>query len=398
MHGKSTLVHSFALPFALLAAFVGTLMPLAAHADAGHDFIAEARLFYRAVACGSEEPVPAPLDAKVVAAHCRAQAPRVARFRKAYVSKAMTFLAAIRPAALPDKVIYPFGGGDLVSALVTYPDAAEITTISLEHPGDPRRLGSLSKRKLDDSLKLFRETVSGLLRNNDSASDNLKKMERGPIPGQLAFFLLALAIHDYEPISLKFFRLEDGGSIHYLTLAEIEAADGKLAERKGHSWVDTDYSVAFTNMELAFRRRGDAGAPIRVHRHLAANLHDDHFRDSPLARHLGQKGKIAAMTKAASYLLWNSKFSAIRTYLLQNMMFMISDSTGVPPVIARRAGFAQTTYGTYTGAYLRASEKHDQAFIGLWESQRKRRLPFRYGYPDAAGNYHLLITAPKQSR
>ena len=45
---------------------------------------------------------------------------------------------------MPKTVVYPFGGGDLLSALVAFPDATEITTISLEQAGDPRRLRTLT--------------------------------------------------------------------------------------------------------------------------------------------------------------------------------------------------------------------------------------------------------------
>src|SRR5688572_12110936 len=91
-----------------------------------HDFIDEARLLYQVVACG-EGPVPAmlaqPEEAEIVAAHCRVQRQRVEQFRTRYASRAQPFLARWRPAELPERVVYPFGGGDLVSALITYPDA-----------------------------------------------------------------------------------------------------------------------------------------------------------------------------------------------------------------------------------------------------------------------------------
>lgn len=371
-----------------------------AHADNGRDFIAEARLFYRVVACVEAEPGPGAvdrtLDARVVGAHCKEQARRVAGFRKRYMNRASRFLARHRPANLPDTVVYPFGGGDLISALITYPDAREITTISLEHAGDPRRLSGLDKKQLAASLALYSEAVRGLLRNHDSASENLRKLEKGPIPGQLAFFMLALAITDHEPVALRFFRIEPDGSLHYYTQAEIDELDDTVARKKSFRWVDTDYSVAFSNMELQFRRRG-AGPdrPVRVHRHIVFNLNNQNFPDSPLHKHLLQKGNIAAMTKAASYLLWNNSFSGIRNYLLDHMVFMISDSTGIPPLYARKAGFVQKTFGTYTGAFLEAKEIHDQAFVKLWADQPKRLLRFRYGYPDAAGNWHLLLTMPR---
>jgi hypothetical protein len=156
-------------------------------------------------------------------------------------------------------------------------------------------------------------------------------------------------------------------------------------------------------MELKFRRRGDANAPIRVHRHIAANLANNQFRGSGVQKHLeakGAKGSISALTKAASYLLWHHSFSEIRKYLLAHMAFMVSDSTGIPPHLARRAGFTQTTYGVFKGAFLEGDRplKTNDAFIDLWDKQRKRRLPFRYGYPDSEGNFHMMITAPKRPR
>ena len=84
----------------------------------------------------------------------------------------------MRPAGLPSSVVYPFGGGDLVGALVTFPDAKEITTISLEHAGDPTRLAKLTKKaELRQHLADFRAAVDGLLRLHDSTSENMMKLE-----------------------------------------------------------------------------------------------------------------------------------------------------------------------------------------------------------------------------
>jgi hypothetical protein len=143
-------------------------------------------------------------------------------------------------------------------------------------------------------------------------------------------------------------------------------------------------------MELTFRR-GPDGAVV-VHRHIAANLDDKHFAGSPIEKHLAQKGEVAAMTKAASYLLWNGNFSLIRAYLSESAVFMVSDSTGIPPVHARKAGLSQVTYGKFTGAFLKANAQHGNAFVRLWSTQPFRKVPFRYGYPDRVGNFHLLVT------
>ncbi|MDB4960616.1 MAG: hypothetical protein JWP01_615 [Myxococcales bacterium] len=387
----------FVTTAALVSVLVVGAAATPAHADDGADFIADARLFYRVVACGSTDPLPAGIDAPTVDKHCAEMAKRYASFNAKYITPAKAFFAGVRPATAPTTVVYPFGGGDLAGALTTYPDAREITTISLEHAGDPTRLAKLSKSQLRSALAEFRAASSGLLSLNDSTSENMRKLERGGIPGQLSFHMAGMTAHGYEPVALKFFTLNDDGTIHYLTPTEIEALAKKKAKKKKGGWVDTDFSEAFTNMELSFRKAGVATAPIVVHRHFAANLANTGFQGSPLEKHLLAKGKVSAMTKAASYLLWNDGFSGIRDYLLANMVWMASDSTGIPPRFAKKAGFTQTTYGTFTGAFLEeADPKTSEAMVKMWASQPRRKLGFRYGYPDFEKHLHLMITEPKK--
>jgi hypothetical protein len=380
--------------------FAITASAATARADEPRDFIAEAKVIYRVVNCGGADPLPANLDAKVVDTHCAEMAKRYEAIKKRYFEPAAKFFAGLRPKDLPTTVVYPFGGGDLISALVTYPDAKEITTISLEHAGDPTRLPKLDKKaKLKEALGAFRDSVNGLLELHDSTSENMRKLEVGGIPGQLAFHMTGMTAHGYEPVSLKYFKLEDNGQVHYYSQAEIDALAPKIAKKKRPSWVDTDISEAYSNMELTFRKAGDASGPLIVHRHFAWNLGDNGFKGGPLEKHLQAKGKIVAMTKAASYLIWSSSFRAIRDYLLTNMVWMASDSTGIEPKAAKKAGFVQTTYGTYKGAFLEeAIPSVNEQMLEMWEKQPKRKLPFRYGYPDNEKHVHLMITAPAPAK
>ena len=105
----------------------------AARAEAeGVDFIKDAKLYYRVVACKGSDPLPATVDPAIVDKHCAEQTKRYDKIGKTYFTPAADFFASVRPAGLPTTIVYPFGGGDLMSALVTYPDAREITTISLK--------------------------------------------------------------------------------------------------------------------------------------------------------------------------------------------------------------------------------------------------------------------------
>jgi hypothetical protein len=219
------------------------------------------------------------------------------------------------------------------------------------------------------------------------------KGQRGDIPGQVAFFLVALAVHGHEPVSLRYFHVQPDGGLHYLSAEEIAAEETAVPKRLKTRWTPPDFSPAFADMELTFRPRGTrADAPVRVHRHIGANLADSALRRDPgLLRYLESRGRVAAMTKAASYLLWRDDFKLIRSYLLDHMEFMVSDSTGIPPGIAVPAGFVVESYGRFSGSFLGANATYNEEFRRLFKSQPFRPLPFRYGYLDAGRRYHMVV-------
>lgn len=362
------------------------------------DFGEDVRTLYRVVACATPSgghTLDAALQA-AVDAHCKWLTGVLESYRKDYLSQATPFFAKVRPKDLPSRVVYPFGGGDMLSALATFPDAAEITTLSLEHEGDPRRIHGISPARLAKSLEELQRRIKGLFTYAESTSENMMRMQKGDIAGQLAFTLVGFAAHGYEPVGLRFFRIEPDGSLHYFTAQEIEKESPGKAQRLNSYWVAPDFAPVFSNAEFTFRRAADPpSAPLRVHRHIAANLANASLaKDGPVLRFLQAQGRVAAMTKAASYLLWGSDFSRIRDYLLTNMTFMVSDSTGIPASDAKKAGFEIETYGKFTAPFLPARKSVGDEFVKLWAAPPYRELTFRYGYPDATRNHHLMILRP----
>jgi hypothetical protein len=375
----------------------------------GTNFIDDAKLLYRVAACGdADSPLPGALGddtarAKlepIVAHHCKLILSRIAEFRTTYFEKGRAWFDAVVPKDLPRTVVYPFGGGDLLSALVAFPDATEVTTISLELAGDPRRLRTLTPVAIERSLGALRSEIGGLISVGSNTSENLSNQQRNDLPGQVSSFLLGLVAGGYEPVAMRYFTLDATGAIHYLDQAEIDEID-KEAQRTRptslkHDWLSPSFSHAFANVEIQYRKSGDP--QLRVHRHIGWNLGDAYLGKHPeVIRHLEKKGPVTMLTKGASYLLYRGDFSVIRGYMLDHLKWMLSDSTGIPPTYAKSAGMIQETYGHYEGAFLESAQdnRHDEAFVALWKSQKSRRLPFRFGYVDKDKQVHLVVTRPK---
>jgi hypothetical protein len=310
----------------------------------------------------------------------------VSGFRQGWIAGISAYVSPLRPKDLPARVVYPFGGGDLVSALAVFPDADEFTLISLEPAGDPRGIDSADDAVLGASFRGLERNVARQFKVGHNRTADMAAAAADQLPSQLLFALVALAAHGLEPVSLRYFDLLPTGGLSYLADRGLSAC-GPVARK--------ETSSCFRNMELAFRPAGSGPAGrVRVLRHFAVDLGDASLRRDPgLLRHLEAKGPVAAMTKAASYLLWDDSFSLIRGYLLRNMVWMISDSTGIPVRHARRAGFVQDVYGRFAGPFLAGvSAREGSDFAELWRSQPLRRLPFSFGYPDRGRHLHLLVT------
>ncbi len=358
------------------------------------EFIEDVKVIFNVVTCQGGELHPT-LDAKAVAAYCDRQKPRLTRFIEHWGTGGKEFLASLRPSSLPPEVVYPFGGGDLMMALNSFPDAKVITTMSLELAGDPRRFKSVKDAAvLKQNLNGLLMTSGTTLLSNDSKSVNLSSIQRGELPGQLSMHLIGLALHSMQPISVRFFRIEPGGSLHYYSEAEIEALDGLKAGKLKPEWKSPDFSPAFANVEVKFVPKGEPSAAPRVHRHIAANLSDDGFAKNPgLLAYLEAKGHVAAMTKAASYLLWNPSFSVIREYLMARADFMFSDSTGLLPRYVKKAGLTMETYGSFQKSFLGTVAVLEEELRKEFAAQPKRKLPMRFGYPDGSPEKrsHMMV-------
>ncbi len=290
---------------------------------------------------------------------------------------------------------------------MVFPDAREITTLSLEAAGDIRAMAGVDGKRLAAELAVIGHDIGRLYKAAHSTTRSLMTASHSAVPGTIMFALAALAVHDLEPVSLRYFDVEPDGSLRYLTGAELDQrvqaalaaapAPRRAKKRPGKGTVSRVWRLqesVFANVEITFRARGDAAAPVRIYRHIKANLDDEHLRaDRRVLAHLERKGRVAVMTKAASFLLWYDDFAMIRGYLTDHLAWMISDASGIPPDHAAAAGLVQETYGTFVGPYFVQDPNNvRRAMRALWKRNPRRELPFRFGYPDAADHHHLMVT------
>ena len=318
-----------------------------------------------------------------------------ADYNSKWVQPAREFFSVHVPKDVPKRVVYPFAGGDLSTALTVYPDADEITNISLEPAGDPRAIDSLRGKELRKALEKVAYELKFLYRVNFSNTLNMiDAMRGGALPTELIFALSALKIHGFEVVSLHYFAINEDGTLRYLSDDDVAKAPGSTDSKPQVR------NAIFANAELQFRR---PGGRTQVYRHIRQNLGDADGkgigpglkRDPRVLKYLEGKGTVAAMTKAASYLLSWDSFSLIRGYLISHAQWMVSDATGVAPRWGKPAGFEYETYGSFHSPHIPAGNGIAKDWRSEFDGQTKRDLGFRFGYPDKSNSNHLVVMRKK---
>lgn len=368
------------------------------------------------IACVPGEPVPAGVSREAFTAHCAKLESTFDRRLHLYVEQGRELFAGLYPADLPRTVLYPFAGGDLAGALLTYPEAEEIVLLSSEPAGDPR----LIDRALADpgpALDALEMIAGAALLWGDHKAGALAQAQRAGLPAALTLELMALAGHGFEPVGLHYFSLGLDGAATALSardFAVLEAAEAaEAAEIAAHEPrgpgrrraaapprpAALALARAFDNAEIRFRaRNAGPGAPVFVMRHVSVDLQDAELESRPeVLAFLERRGRVAAMTKATERELWKPGYDRIRRYLLEHMALMVSDASGIPPALAERAGFEVAGYGHFIKSPVTASDEIDAGLRRVFSRAVTRPLPFRYGDLDADHHFNLLITRPRGS-
>ncbi len=277
---------------------------------------------WRDIACGGGQT---PSSDPIVAAHCQRITAAVATWRTQWLAPARTFFATVRPPALPPTVLYPFGAGDLLTALAVFPLATQYVTISLEPAALAQRPMSAASRH--EWLARWRVRAESLLRDSYSTTRGLEAS------GIVELALLGISAN--------------GCAIRGAPIAQ-----------------DNGLSLAF-----------DCDGVTRAWRHVTADLAGS--RESLTAKIRGL-GDISVLLKATGFLLWQERFAALRDVLLERGHWIVGDSSSIHPDDARAGGRTATVLGAFTPPFP-TGDATREASLRAQAQGPGSPMPFGYG-------------------
>jgi hypothetical protein len=343
------------------------------------DLTAEARQLYGRIVCQGRAP-----DGP-----CKSLDQAITAYRASYLKPMRSWLAARRPKGLPPALLYPFSGGDLISALSAYPDQRQFLHFSLEHGGPATAIRGMSRAlELQARWKLV-WMARNLLMCGESFSVDLQKQERAGLPGILPLLLVALKVHGGSITGLSYVKVNPDGSLVRYSRAELAAA-GPQAKRHAPKWRDPRFSKRFSNVELRFRLEGDTQDRSIIH--VAANLSNVGLVKRPgIVALIKRLGRHALMIKAASYLMWGNGFSIIRDTIFARAVWGISDVSAPYPSWLIKNGWRLEVHGRFECVKIRRMHASSIGWRLLFKRPRSRAIPFRFGYVDCKSQRHVVL-------
>lgn len=204
-------------------------------------------------------------------------------------------------------VFYPFAGGDFLYPNAFFSAADTLVLVGLEPPGTLFSPDSIAP---DSRMQYLSGLSQSLFFSNELGFFRTLSMEK-----ELKQNRLNGTLHP-----ILFYLSRSGYTLHSIRYAGF-SPDG--------NWADcTDSACHQVNIIRYFKNSPDS---LYTLIYVSQDLSDEGLKKNPaFLKYLSSLHQPAVFLKAASYLMHQSDFAAIRSWILQNSKCLLQDDSGIP--------------------------------------------------------------------
>ena len=273
-------------------------------------------------------------------------------------------------------VFYPFSGPDFINAFTLFPRAKTYLLVALEPVGE---LPDFSKRNEPNFFASLQRSLYDLLYLDFFLTNKMKaSISKSELKGTLPVLLFFLAREKARVLDVQ----------HW-----VMKPDGTIEESPGTG--PRERAAGIPGVRIVFTSPGETDNQTLYY--FQFNLGNDSFgRNQPFVSFLQSFGPMTSFTKAASYLMFKSRFSAVRQFILNQSLYVLQGDSGIPMKHFDPEEWNLRFYGTYAGpiSLFRNCYQADMA-NRYRKAEDIQPLPFGIDYRHRARTSNLMLASKK---
>ncbi|MEY3342550.1 MAG: hypothetical protein RL090_234 [Bacteroidota bacterium] len=260
----------------------------------------------------------------------------------------------IAPSSETKALFYPFAGADFLHVDPLFHNVNRYVMVGLEPLGtviaDTGNKRVLKSHADKIYRSLYFSNRLGFFRTLSMRAELNQKELNGALP----LLLFYIRRYGYSISSLEYFDLDSTGNR-----------------------ITSDPSRAI-GLKIKFH---DFKGPIRELDYFRFDLSDNGLqRDDRLIRYVSKMEPYGVYLKAASYLMHNSSFSAIRGTILNKAHFVLQDDSGIPLSSFEDATWDRQLWGKYTRTISLFRGRYQSSLANAYRNSAPLPLNFYIGY------------------
>ena len=272
---------------------------------------------------------------------------------------------------------YMFSGPDFLYADTFFPQASTYVLCGIEPVGPLPDVSKLTPQALGGELRTLQGSLNSVLHFSFFITKDMKNdLQNHSVRGTLPLLYIFLA--------------RSGKTLRDVSLVSLDETGTLSAQADG-----TPRSATSPAPGVRIHFVADGSDTVRTLYYFSTDISDTGLKHSGFLPFLKTLAPGNSCVKSASYLMHESYFSNIRSFLLENTATLIQDDSGIPVAYFTPDAWQLQVFGSYPGPIPLFKNRMQPKLAEYYHTTPHEPLDFGIGYRHHAGESTLMVATRK---
>ena len=275
-------------------------------------------------------------------------------------------------------VFYMFSGPDFLYADTFYPQATTYVLCGLEPVGKIPDLSKLPAKTLGGELHALQGSINTVLNLSFFITKQMQgDLQNHPLSGTLPLLYIFLERSGKTLKDVSYVSVDEEGAL--TTPADSAPRTSKTNSAPG----------------VRIRFLADGSDTPRTLYYFSTDISDAGLKHSGFLKFCKTLAPGNACVKSASYLMHESNFSTVRSFLLENADTLVQDDSGIPVSFFKPDTWQLRVFGHYPGPISLFKNCYQAKLAELYKTTKPEPLAFGIGYRHHSSESTLMVASRK---